>query len=72
VACSIVLLVDADVPETAMRSMLYQNEGFIVLTAFRCDEALIMFEQLPIRIGSSLNRNAWMEWARVSSQTSSS
>jgi two-component system C4-dicarboxylate transport response regulator DctD len=44
----IVLLVDDDVPETAMRSVLYQSERFIALTAFRWDEALIICEQLPI------------------------
>jgi DNA-binding response OmpR family regulator len=48
VGLSIVLLVDDDVTETAIRSVVYQSEGFIALTAFRWDEALIMCKQLPV------------------------
>jgi CheY-like chemotaxis protein len=34
-----------------MRSLVvYQSEGFIALTAFRWDEALIMCERLPIAL----------------------
>ena len=48
VGLSIVLLVDDDVTETAIRSVVYQSEGFIALTAFHWDEALIMCKQLPV------------------------
>lgn len=47
---SIVLLVDDDVPETAMRGVLYQSEGFIAVTAFRWDEALSICERLPVAL----------------------
>ncbi len=44
------LLMDNDVPETAMRSVRYQNEGFVALTAFRCDEALEICKNLPVAL----------------------
>lgn len=41
---------DNDVPETAIRSVRYQNEGFVALTAFRCEEALEICKHLPVAL----------------------
>ncbi|MEO6828321.1 MAG: response regulator, partial [Acidobacteriaceae bacterium] len=46
----IVLLVDDDVTGTAIRSLMYQEEGFIAFTTFCGQEAIKLCEHLPVHL----------------------